>query len=122
VRCLPLSLYLELTGKQVPDEYLKKEYSNSRGRSYFGASACAAQAFDSFREDLIGDNYKEGWEKLMKYDWASTRSYLAREMDPKYPLPVIRWMETRNSGAGGYDQAFSKVSTSLSTGLTSYSN
>jgi hypothetical protein len=122
VRSLSLSLYLELTGQQVPDEYLKKEYTDSRGRKYFGASACAAQAFDPFREDLIGDNYKAGWENLMKYDWASTRSYLAREMDPKYPLPAVHWMETRNSGTGGYDHAFSEASTSLSAGLTSYSN
>jgi hypothetical protein len=122
VRCLLLSLYLELTGQQVPNVYLEKHYFNSRGREYFGASACAAEAFDPFREALIGDNYKEGWENLMRYDWASTRSYLAREMNPKYPLPAIHWMETRNSGTGGYDHAFSEVSTSLSAGLTSYSN
>jgi len=43
----------------------------------------------------------------MMYDWASTRAYLTQEY-PKYPLPVVHWMETRNSGTGGFDVAFAE--------------
>jgi hypothetical protein len=121
VRNLSLSLYLWLTGQQVPEEYLEKEYTDSWGRTSFGVDACAAAAYDPFRKALIKD-FKTGWNKLMEYDWASTRSYLAQGMDPKYPLPVVHWMETRDVGTGGFDRAFAEVRIFLSTGLTSYSN
>ena len=52
----------------------------------------------------------------MKYNWASTRSYLTitRPKDPNPPLSVVHWMGTRNAGTGGCDAAFSEVSTPLS--------
>jgi hypothetical protein len=121
VRSLSQSLYLELTGQQVPEEYLLKEYTDSWGRTSVGVDACTAAAYDEFRRELITD-FDRGWEKLMACDWASTRSYLARELNPPYPLPVVHWMETRNGGTGRYERAFTEVSTSLSSGLTSYSN
>ena len=95
------------TGMQVPEEYLNKEFVDLSGKTVYGVNACTAAAYDPFRKALI-DNFDKGWEELMKYDWASTRSYLAREK-PNYPLSVIDWMETRNSGTGGFDQAFAEV-------------
>ena len=92
---------------QVPTEYLNKEFVDLRGKTVYGVDACTAAAYDPFRKALI-DNFDNGWEELMKYDWASTRAYLAREK-PNYPLSVIHWMETRNSGTGGFDQAFAEV-------------
>lgn len=91
----------------VPKEYLNKEYVDLRGKTVYGVNACTAAAYDPFRKALI-DNFDKGWEELMKYDWASTRSYLAREK-PNYPLSVIHWMETRNSGTGGFDRAFAEA-------------
>lgn len=91
----------------MPKAYLQKEHIDLRGKKVFGMSACRAAAFDQFRKALI-DNFAKGWEELMKYDWASTRAYLAREK-PNYPLPVVHWME-RGSGTGGFDRAFSEVS------------
>ena len=92
---------------QVPEEYLNKEYVDLRKKTVYGVNACTAAAYDPFRKALI-DNFDKGWEELMKYDWASTRSYLSQG-DPKYPLSVIHWMETRNSGTGGFDRAFAEV-------------
>ena len=111
-----------LTGQQVPEEYPDMEYTDLWGRPLAGVDACTAMAFDKFRKPLI-DDFEEGWEELMKYDWASTRSYLTREK-PEYPLSVAHWMETRNSGTGGYDRAFSEVRTPilLSSTLTLNSN
>ena len=103
----------QLTGQQVPKEYLYKEHIDLRGKKVFGVNACTGAAFDPFRKALI-NNFNEGWEELMKYDWASTRSYLAREK-PQYPLSVVHWMETRDNGTGGFDQAFSEVSICLSS-------
>jgi len=91
---------------QVPREYLNKEFVDLRGKTVYGVNACTAAAYDPFRKVLI-DNFDKGWEELMKYNWASTRSYLAREKH--YPLSVIHWMETRNSGTGGFDRAFAEV-------------
>jgi len=109
-----------LTGQQVPKEYLDKEHTDFCDKKVFGVDACTAAAYDPFRKALIHD-FKKGWEELMKYDWASTRSYLTREM-PNYPLSVVHWMESRNSGTGGFDRAFSEVSTSLASSLTLHSN
>ena len=87
---------------------MNKEFVDLRGKTVYGVNACTAEAYDPWRKDLIED-CKEGWEKLMKdYDWASTRSYLSQGK-PKYPLSVIHWMETRNSGTGGFDRAFAEV-------------
>jgi hypothetical protein len=97
-----------LTGQQVPKEYLNKESTDLRGKKVYGVNACTADAFDEFRKALI-DDFDKGWKKLMEYDWASTRSYLTREK-PNYPLSVVHWMESRNSGTGGFDRAFSDVS------------
>ena len=111
----------QLTGQQVPEEYLNKEFIDSWNKTSFGVNACAAAAYDPFRTALI-DNFEQGWEELMKYDWASAISYLMRE-GPKYPLPVIHWMETRNTGTGGFDRAFAEVSISaLFNGLALNSN
>jgi hypothetical protein len=79
-----------------------------RGNKVYGVNACTAAAYDPFRKALI-DDFEKGWKDLMGYDWASTRSYLTREK-PNYPLPVVHWMESRNSGTGGFDRAFSEVS------------
>ncbi|KDR69964.1 hypothetical protein GALMADRAFT_145015 [Galerina marginata CBS 339.88] len=93
--------------KTVPKEYLNKEHIDLRGRKVFGVNACIGAAFDPFRAALVAD-FDKGWEELMKYDWASARSYLAREK-PQYPLPVVHWLETRNGGgAGSFDRAFSE--------------
>ena len=109
-----------LIGQQVPEEYLNKEFVNLRGKKVFGVNACTAAAYDPFRKALI-DNFDKGWEDLMKYDWASTRSYLMRER-PNYPLSVVHWMETRDSGTGGFDRAFAEVSICLSSESTLHSN
>jgi hypothetical protein len=96
-----------LTGQQVDETYLDLQYKDLWGRQLAGVDACTSKAFDRFRQPLI-DDFQTGWEELMEYDWASTRSYLTREKG--YPLSVVHWMETRNSGTGGYDRAFSEVS------------
>jgi hypothetical protein len=113
---LSVSSLSQLIERQVPKEYLNKECVDLRGETVFGVDACTAEAYDPFRKALV-DNFEKGWEKLMEYDWASTRSYLTREK-PNYPLPVVHWMENRDSGTGGFDQAFSEVSISSSSGLT----
>jgi hypothetical protein len=110
----------QLTKQQVPEEFLNKEYVDLRGNKVFGVNACTAAAYDPFRKDLI-ENFDKGWEELMKYDWASTRSYLMQEK-PKYPFSVVHWMENRSSGTGSFDRAFSEVSISLSSGLAIYSS
>ncbi|KAF8810968.1 FAD/NAD(P)-binding domain-containing protein [Phlegmacium glaucopus] len=91
---------------EVPEEYLNKEYIDLRGNKVFGVNACTAAAYDPFRKALIEDFHK-GWEELMKYDWASTRSYLTQEK--KYPFSVVHWMENRSSGTGAFDRAFSET-------------
>lgn len=73
----------------------------------YGVDACAAEAYDPIRKALIND-FEQGWNELMKYDWASIRSYLTREK-PDYTLTVVHWMENRLSGTGGYDRALSEV-------------
>jgi hypothetical protein len=100
-----------LTGQQVPEGYVDMQYTDLWQRPLEGVDACTAKAFDQFRKGLI-DDFEKGWKELMKYDWASTRSYLTREK-PQYPLSVVHWMETRNSGTGGYDRAFSEVRTQI---------
>jgi len=97
----------------VPKEYLDKKYLDPWGREHFGVNACTAEAYDPFRKALI-DDFEKGWEQLMEYDWASVRSYLVQEK-PEYPLSVVHWMETRNTGTGGYDRAFSEVGMCLSS-------
>ena len=109
-------------------EYLNKEYVDPWNRKLGGVDACTAEAFDPFRKVLIDagndpKKFKQAWETLMRYDWASTRAYLSSVTVPAqlqypYPLSVVHWMETRNSGTGGYDRAFSEVSTYLSGALT----
>jgi hypothetical protein len=102
-----------LTGQQVPEEYVDMQYTDLWGRQLAGVDACTAMAFDHFRKGLI-DDFENGWEELMEYDWASTRSYLVQgKPKPLYPLSVAHWMETRNSGTGGYDRAFSEVRTRI---------
>ena len=93
------------------------EYTDLSKKKLFGVKACTAAAFDPFRKALL-DDFDKGWAKLMAYDGHSTRTYLTQV--EKYPLSVVHWMETRNSGTGGLDVAFAEVSTSsLSSGLTS---
>jgi hypothetical protein len=94
---------------------LNKTYTDPWGRPSGGVDACTNEAFDPFRQALL-DDFDKGWEKLMEYDWASTRSYLKQGV-PKYPLSVVQWMETRNSGTNGYETAFSEVSIPLSCKL-----
>jgi hypothetical protein len=113
---LPFVSYFPLlTGWQVDEAYLDLQYRDPWERDLAGVDACTAQAFDRFRQPLI-DDFETGWEELMEYDWASTRSYLTREKG--YPLSVVHWMETRDSGTGGYDRAFSEVRILLSSWLT----
>jgi hypothetical protein len=90
------------------------------GNQVFGVDACTAAAFDPLRKALIED-FDKGWEELMSYDWASTRSYLMREK-PQYPTSVVHWMETRNSGTSGFDRAFSEVRICPPDGMMPYSN
>ncbi|KAH9955575.1 hypothetical protein BC827DRAFT_1378989 [Russula dissimulans] len=89
----------------VPPEYLNKEYTDPRDRKLYGLNACTLEALDKFRKPLL-DNFDEGWRKLLEYDWASTRSYLMQEV--KYPPSVAHWMETRDTGTGGFDQALAE--------------
>ena len=96
---------------------MNKEYVDLSGTKVYGVNACAAQAYDPFRKALIED-FEKGWERLMAYDWASTTSYLTQGA-PKYPLEVVQWMETRSSGTGGFDRAFSEASDSIFTVETS---
>ena len=110
----------------MPEKYLNKEWTDLRGKQIYGVDACAGFAYDPFRKALI-DDFKKGWEELMKYDWASVKSYLVREVgrgeEPNYPLSVIQWMETRDSGTGSFDRAFSEVSIfTLPSGLALDSN
>ena len=90
----------------MPLEYLNKEYTDPWNRTLYGVNALTSQAYDPFRKALI-ENFDEGWEKLLKFDWASTRSYLTQEA--KYPQSVAHWLETRSSGTGGFDKAFAEV-------------
>jgi len=90
----------------VPLEYLNKQYTDPWGRSLSGASACTAAAYDKFRKALL-DNWCDGWGRLMENDWASTRSYLTQRAN--YPESVAHWLETRDSGTGGFDKAFSEA-------------
>ncbi|KAI9453225.1 L-amino acid oxidase 1 [Russula earlei] len=94
----------------IPQQYTDKVYRDPWGRTVYGLQACINEALDPFREPLI-KNFKQGWQNLMTYDWASTRSYLTREAPnyPNYPLSVVQWMETRDGGTGGYDRAFSET-------------
>jgi hypothetical protein len=57
----------QLTGQQVPKEYLNKEHTDLRGKKVFGVNACTAAAYDPFRKALIV-HFKKGWEELMRYD------------------------------------------------------
>jgi Flavin containing amine oxidoreductase len=108
---------LQLTGLQVPQEYVDKEVTDLHGDQVFGVDACIAEAFDPFRKALV-ENFHKGWEEVMKYDWASTTGYLVGEKPKKYPLSVAWWMETRDSGTGGFDRALSEVSASPAGGIT----
>lgn len=94
---------------QVPNEFFYKKYVDLNNNTVYGVDACAAEAYDPFRKALV-ENFDKGWAELMKYDWASVRSYLTQG-EPKYPLSVVHWMENRSSGTGGFDRAFSEVRT-----------
>ncbi|KAF9057128.1 hypothetical protein BJ165DRAFT_9229 [Panaeolus papilionaceus] len=91
----------------VPDQYINAQTVDLRGDTVYGVNACTSMAFDGFRKALL-DNFETGWEGLMKYDWASTRTYLFREK-PQFPLSVVQWMETRNSSSGGFDGSLSET-------------
>ncbi|PPR01358.1 hypothetical protein CVT24_006312 [Panaeolus cyanescens] len=79
----------------VDQKYINMTATDLHGSTVYGVDACTSIAFDGFRKALV-DNPEQGWEKLMQYDWASTRAYLARE-GPEFPF------------TGGYDQALSEV-------------
>ncbi|PPQ70504.1 hypothetical protein CVT24_013274, partial [Panaeolus cyanescens] len=90
----------------VDRKYIDMTATDLHGNTVHGADACASIAFDGFRKALVDDPEK-GWQKLMEYDWASTRAYMAQ--GPKFPLSVIQWMEDRNDSTGAYDQALSET-------------
>ena len=104
VCCLSFLFSSQLTGQQVPKEYLDKEHVDLKHKKVFGVNACTAAAYDPVRKALI-DDFEQGWEELMRYDWATTRSYLTRG-EPNYPLSVVQWIEDRNIG---FDRGFSEV-------------
>ncbi|PPQ76897.1 hypothetical protein CVT24_008782 [Panaeolus cyanescens] len=92
-------------GDDVMGTYVNLETKNLRGEPVYGVNACTSVAFDRFRKALVTKgNFKKGWEELLRYDWASTRTYLSQ-----YPASISQWMETRNSSTGGYDSALSEV-------------
>ncbi|KAF5343736.1 hypothetical protein D9757_014641 [Collybiopsis confluens] len=90
----------------VPEIFLNKSHVDLSGKKIFGADACLYAAYDPFRAALVED-FDQGWEKLMAYDRSSVRSYLTHEA--QYPIPVAHWLETRNSGTGGFDSSFAEA-------------
>ncbi|KDN36989.1 hypothetical protein RSAG8_10442, partial [Rhizoctonia solani AG-8 WAC10335] len=65
--------------------------------------------------DKLKENFRKGYDCLMKYDRHSTRSFMSEEIleaegeyskKERYPTSVINWLETRNFAPGWFDRAF----------------
>ncbi|KIK52442.1 hypothetical protein GYMLUDRAFT_180149 [Collybiopsis luxurians FD-317 M1] len=97
----------ETVSSSFSPTYLNKSYVDLTGNTIYGVDACIYEAYDPFRKALVED-FDQGWEKLMEFDRDSTRAYLTCE-EPQYPIPVAHWLETRASGTGGFDCAFSEA-------------
>jgi hypothetical protein len=102
------SLMLTMFSTKVPNKYATYSYTMPDGSTRTGVAGCLAATFEPFKDKLV-KNWDDGWACLMKYDALSTRAYLLTEM--KFPLSVVRWMETRDTSTGAYDLAFSEVNT-----------
>jgi hypothetical protein len=100
---------MKLTIRQVPDEYIRKKYVKPNGQTTYGVDACLAATYEPYKF-LLARDWRLGWELLMQHDSRSNRAHLLDIM--RYPAEVVQWMETRDSGTGAFDDAFSEVSTS----------
>ncbi|CAE6443259.1 hypothetical protein ACGC1H_005757 [Rhizoctonia solani] len=93
-------------GGNVPDEWVDK-----------GMTDLMKNVYERFL-DKLKENFRKGYEYLMKYDRHSTRSFMSEETleaegkyskKERYPTSVINWLETRNFAPGWFDRAFSET-------------
>lgn len=82
-------------------------YVKPNGQKLYGVDACLGATYEPYKF-LLARDYKLGWELLMQHDSRSARAHLLDIM--RYPAEVVQWMETRDSGTGAYDDAFTEVS------------
>jgi len=85
-----------------------------------GVSHWLEECFNPFKT-LLAQDWNKGWDKLMKYDKYSARSFMATAFHDKkedgtdflkkdaYPDAVINWLERMNTGTGLFDMAFAEM-------------
>ena len=114
--------FSQLTGTQVPRGFTDMQDVDEQGNVYRGADACYFKAFNDLRTKIL-ENFDEEWPALLQeWDWASTRSYLARADELKFPQAVIDWIEKHKSGTGRYARAVVEVNTFLTVLAESHFN
>ncbi|KAG8897661.1 hypothetical protein FRC01_011235 [Tulasnella sp. 417] len=76
-----------------------------------GYSAVINDTFGPFvealRQDLAPPGSRRGWQRMMRQDNHSARSYMAVACN--LPMPTIRWCETMDTSTDSYDKAFSEA-------------
>ncbi|KAG8954070.1 hypothetical protein FRC00_006061 [Tulasnella sp. 408] len=75
-----------------------------------GYKKILANVFDEYAEELrrdLEEGGQEGWDKMMKQDHHSARSYMA--VVKSLSMPTIRWCETMDTSTDSYDKAFSEA-------------
>lgn len=76
-----------------------------------GYSSILDDTFGSFvqglRQDLEPPGSRRGWQRMMRQDNHSARSYMSVACN--LPMPTIRWCETMDTSTDSYDKAFSEA-------------
>ncbi|KAG9050156.1 hypothetical protein FS837_007455 [Tulasnella sp. UAMH 9824] len=76
-----------------------------------GYSAILDDTFGSFvqglRQDLVPPGSRRGWQRMMRQDNHSARSYMSVACN--LPMPTIHWCETMDTSTDSYDKAFSEA-------------
>jgi hypothetical protein len=97
----------ETNGGMVPPDFIER-----------GATHWLKQCIDPFKKEFIPD-FEKGWDRLMKFDMHSMRSFMASSFDitegdfvlkkEAYPTSAIDWLERTNTATGLFDMAFSEM-------------
>ncbi|KAG8950324.1 hypothetical protein FRC04_007766 [Tulasnella sp. 424] len=62
---------------------------------------------EALRNDLKPPGSRRGWQRMMRQDNHSARSYMAVACN--LPMPTIHWCETMDASTDSYDKAFSEA-------------
>jgi hypothetical protein len=100
----------ETNGGMVPLEFIER-----------GSTHWLTQCFNPFKKEFSGikPDFEKFWDRLMKFDMYSTRSFMASDFNitegdfvlkkEAYPTSAINWLERTYTATGLFDTAFSEM-------------